>query len=984
VPRTSTLPRFFGIAILAGLTFFALGVIETPRIFRDSVFVRDDGWTARFSSGEWFVDSVRPDGPATGLLAPGDRITAVNGDARASRIGPKWQIQDVPYGTRYQLDVNRDGRALSVPLAADRLADPSFRPWIFAFLAIALASLIVAMMVAIVKPEERGVPYAFWSQLILGVFMLWYATRPKAGIRHDEITFLLGLAFPIHLVCMYLFLEGFPRRIARSGVWKWIAPVMVATGAAVWIARNVFIVLRMLGPARTLGVIDAWYAQLMTLQSASLLADEVLLAMTIAGSFAVMRRNYKLLPDGSDRRRIQIIAAGQSVPLVPMLGIAISGAVTDAFGASAAVLNAVAFFSQLGNALTIVSPLTFGYAVVKHRLLGFRVFVRTGIQSILARNALRAAALLPILWLVYTAVTHSDRTIGQILFQGWAKLNLVLVIAAALTLQYRQQLSDALDRRFFRAAYDQETILRRLIESVKRADSMTEIAGMAAREIDSALHVTRAFVFFLNVRADGLYVSYSTQAELPPASPLSDDSRLMRELGRASAVRMADELQEYATPGEAAWLEELQVELVAPLTGIAHDVVGLLMIGAKRSEEPFTSKDKGLLQLVAAQIGSAYEVLALRERVEQQQNIQTEVLASFDERSINLMKECPTCGRCYDRADAACADDGDVLTLTLPVERTIDGKYRLDRLVGKGGMGAVYVAQDLRLNRRVAVKIIKGSAFHSTSARRRFAREAQACARLDHPHLIRVYDYGAFENQSAYLVMEYVEGRSWKSELARLGAFTPAAATELLDQVFGAMETAHAAGILHRDLKPDNFIIFGGLRQQPLQVKILDFGLAKVREGAFEDPKSATVAGVAMGTFGYMSPEQLAAGDVDERTDVYALGVVALETLTGALPSFGMDFHSVIKAELRRRLREPAMSPEQQDLAQALRRALAYDRTRRFSSVRELRTALIPAIRHCSTLPLECRSGTPIGTSSTGVWEGDTPTVPGGEVETRS
>jgi serine/threonine protein kinase len=169
--------------------------------------------------------------------------------------------------------------------------------------------------------------------------------------------------------------------------------------------------------------------------------------------------------------------------------------------------------------------------------------------------------------------------------------------------------------------------------------------------------------------------------------------------------------------------------------------------------------------------------------------------------------------------------------------------------------------------------------------------------------------------------------------------------------VFDGMEAAHAAGVLHRDLKPDNLLIRRGPAGGAPRVTILDFGLAKVRESSFEDPKSQTVAGLTMGTFGYMSPEQLAAETVDERTDVYALGVVALETLTGPLPPFGPNFHPIIEAEVDARLLKPARTPAHRALADAIARALAPSRTQRFVSIAEMRAALIPALRQCSDMP---------------------------------
>jgi tRNA A-37 threonylcarbamoyl transferase component Bud32 len=943
------LPPFLFVALISSALFLALFAWQSVRAFRESVFVRDDGWSAVARGPEWIVGAVGRDGPAASALAPGDVIVALNGDARAGRIGPGWQLGRMAVGEPYELRVRRDGVERAVDLAARTRPDPGYRPWIVIYLVIALANLIVAVMIAVVRPEDRIVQLAFTSEVLTAAFMLWMAVRSVQAVRQDAMALLLGLCFPLFYIFGYLFLERFPRRFETTPVWRSVRQFVVWGGIALWISRNVITLIRALPEATRLDVVDAAYGPVRALQAAGLLPDFVYVVVVIAAMFGVQVRNYRQLGPGSDRRRVLLIFWGRVVALVPALLAAGASAAAAIVQAGPNIVAMVDVGRLSANALAIASPITFAYAIIRHRVLGFRLAVRVGIQYVLARNALRAAVALPMAWIVYTVIAYPDRTVGEVLFAGYAKINLAILVLAAIGLQYRTQIASAIDRRFFRAAYDQEEILRRLVDAVKQADSAAEIAALASREIDAALHVGRVLVFYHDARAGAFAVGFSTQA-MPARIPLADQSALIQELARSPQARTVEELRARASPRDVEWLDQLHIDLAVPMRGIDHNLVGLLMVGEKRSEEPFTSQDRRLLQLVAGQIAAVYEVLTLREKVGRHEAIQADVLASLDERRINLVKECPACGRCYDRTDERCADDGAELVLSLPVDRTLDGKYRLERLIGHGGMGAVYEAHDVRLNRRVAVKVIKGSSLQGMAVRRRFAREAQACARLSHPSIVRVYDFGAPEGQAAYLVMEHVAGRPWSLELERCGTFTPAEAATLFDQVFDGMEAAHAAGVLHRDLKPDNLLIAvtpdGGR-----QVKILDFGLAKVRESSFADPKSRTVAGVTMGTFGYMSPEQLAAEDVDERTDVYALGVVALETLTGPLPPFGPNFHPIIEAEVERRLLTPAMTVDQHAVAQAIAKALAPSRYQRFASIRAFRDALIPALRACAGLP---------------------------------
>jgi hypothetical protein len=967
--RPSTGPRrlhpFVWVMLASALLFVPLFAFVSFRALRDSETVRDDGWRPGQANGAWVVAAVDAQGPVAALLQPGDRILAFNGDARTARVGPVWQLAEIMPGESYRLTVQRGGAPVDVTVAAGQRANPGFARWVIAYLAVSLTCFIVAMMVAFVKPEDRMVQLAIGGQFFLAPFMMWVALQPVVGIRQDRLLLFLGLAFPLYFICGYLFFERFPQPAPRTRFWTWVTRGLVTSGLLVWAIRSSVAAIRALPTDTRMAILDRYQDTVLQVYAVSRLTDQLFIVATFVAMYGVLYRNYKILPvGGSDRRRVKILVIGQSLPLFPTVVAAAISALGELAGASALLLAYGETIRRLTNALAIAGPLSFGYAIVRHRVLGFRLTVRLGIQYVLAQNALRTAVAVPLAWLAYTVITRPDQTVGELLFTGSARLNLVVMVLAGIGLQYRTQLAEAIDRRFFRAAYDAEGILRRLVEAVKLADSAAEIAETASREIGTALHVERVLAFYRNAAAGEFTIGYSSHV-VTNKSQMSDESPMIRHIGELGGAQTVDELRASATPREIAWLEDLGIELVIPMTGIDQDVVGLLMVGGKRSEEPFTSQDRGLLQLVAAQIGSVYEVLSLREQVGRQADLQSEVLASIDERHINLVKECPQCGRCYDRTAERCTDDGQPLAFTMPVERTLGGKYRLDRLVGRGGMGAVYEALDLRLNRIVALKVIKGSSFHNTSARRRFAREAQACARLTHPAIVRVYDYGAFENSASYLVMEYVRGRTWRQELDRLAAFTPAAAADLLDQVMDGMEAAHASGVLHRDLKPDNLVIAAADHGHAVQVKILDFGLAKVRESGFDDPKSQTMAGVAMGTFGYMSPEQLAAGDVDARTDVYSIGVVALESLTGRLPAFGPNFHPLIEAEVERRLVQAAQSDEHRELARAVAMALATNRDARYASVRELRAALIPAIRRCREVPLVEHSGSPTGGTAT-------------------
>jgi serine/threonine protein kinase len=210
--------------------------------------------------------------------------------------------------------------------------------------------------------------------------------------------------------------------------------------------------------------------------------------------------------------------------------------------------------------------------------------------------------------------------------------------------------------------------------------------------------------------------------------------------------------------------------------------------------------------------------------------------------------------------------------------RNIESKYRIDVKLGAGGMGAVYRATRLLIGDEVAVKILHSEQTDPRAAER-FRREAQAAARLKHPNAVNIYDFGVTDDGLRYLVMELVEGQSLHRIIKEQGPLTPSASAEIINQVSAALDEAHRHNIIHRDIKPDNIIV--NVSATGLRVKVLDFGIAKLRDDAVGN---LTQTGSILGTPHYMSPEQCLGEELDGRADIYSLGVVLYEMLTGTVP----------------------------------------------------------------------------------------------------
>jgi DNA-binding NarL/FixJ family response regulator len=283
--------------------------------------------------------------------------------------------------------------------------------------------------------------------------------------------------------------------------------------------------------------------------------------------------------------------------------------------------------------------------------------------------------------------------------------------------------------------------------------------------------------------------------------------------------------------------------------------------------------------------------------------------------------------------------------LELTVGDTFAG-YRIDALAGRGGMGVVFRATDLALDRPVALKLIAPDAAQDPVFRARFEHECRAAASIDHPHAVEVFHAGE-EEGVLYVTMRYVEGTDLGALLARESALEPARAVGLVAQVAGALDEAHNRGLVHRDVKPTNVLI--ARRNGGEHAFLTDFGLTKRPEGDL----GLTKPGFAMGTADYMSPEQARGADVDGRADIYALGCVLYKTLTGVVP---FDRGSDLEKMWAHVNDEPpsllAARPElPKALDAAVRRAMAKDRDDRPATAGELAREALAAVQGGAPAP---------------------------------
>jgi serine/threonine protein kinase len=307
--------------------------------------------------------------------------------------------------------------------------------------------------------------------------------------------------------------------------------------------------------------------------------------------------------------------------------------------------------------------------------------------------------------------------------------------------------------------------------------------------------------------------------------------------------------------------------------------------------------------------------------------------------------------------DSSLPSPGDVLA----------GKYRIERLVGRGGMGAVFAAQHILLNQRVAVKLLLGELANSTEATGRFMNEARAAAQIQGEHVARVLDIGQLPDGMPYMVLEYLEGSDFSVLLKQRGFLTVPEVADCALQVLDALGQAHAAGIVHRDLKPAN--LFLARRHDGTSVvKVLDFGISKNLSPLGGAPQGMTQTRSLLGSPQYMSPEQLRTPrGVDARTDIWSMGVILYELLTGAAPFTGEAIGELFM-QIMEQTPLPLRSHRAEipvDLEAIVMRCLSRDPNGRFANVNEL-AAVLRVFASAQMRALMSARGSSPGLASTG------------------
>jgi predicted Ser/Thr protein kinase len=607
--------------------------------------------------------------------------------------------------------------------------------------------------------------------------------------------------------------------------------------------------------------------------------------------------------------------------------------------------------SILNTPMTMLGAALYAYAVVRHRLYNIRVLVRRSLQYAFARGTLFALMSLPVIGLAIFFYAHRQDSLA-VLLTGTPALYLLLIVPLVAMIHYRKHLLERLDRRFFREQYDARQLLLHVVSIIRGGSDMLALSRAALDEIDKALHPKHISLWQVDPEGGELHRGFyrgGGQAILSVEDDRPDRQDCLSSTGTLASLLITDDdpldvfhrgtraLLQRLPEAEREWLKQSDAYLIVPLL-IEKRLVGLMVLGERKSEEPYSREDRELLRMLGAQLALTLDYTRLKQSPSLVWSAPVHTFTS------DVLRLCPKCGRCYAADASQCEVDDETLVPESGVPRMIEDKYVVSRLLGRGGMGSVYLATQKRLNRPVAIKVLLSHLVGSSSMRNRFEREARIVARLRHPAIVTIHDFGVLPSGHAYLVMEYLDGETLR-KVINTGPQSLDAAMMILRPVGDAIQAAHGAGIVHRDLKPENIMIVRDHGSLPAP-RVLDFGLAKMSNPIGEDEATFVQSGHSAGVVGtlmYMAPEVLSGHPADARADQYSLALIAYELIAGEHPlGTATDLASVVRGHTDVPMipiteRVPSVP---RNVANALQRALSKKADERFASVGDFISAM--------------------------------------------
>ena len=593
-----------------------------------------------------------------------------------------------------------------------------------------------------------------------------------------------------------------------------------------------------------------------------------------------------------DRGRTRLFVAGIAAALAPH----VEGVVEVAFPGTVSVA-AANWVSVLGSVSALAVPCLTMYAALSLRVLDVRTTVRVSARRLLTRGGLAVLTAGPLAALAALIASRAELPVREVLADPLAQGCLAAAGAALAALAFRERLLARLDTWIAPETADQRRALAAAGAGLGQVSQVAEVDAVVGRAARQGAGVLATLLAADDADGSGRRFA-APSAALAPLPRTSMLAQVLEEV-RAAVVVDPDARAtafDLLPAGEAAWVAETAAAVVVPVSGSGSAAAGVLVAGRRTDGARLCPVDLAFLEALAAAAG-----LALARLVRPGE--------PADEAAAPALA-CRECGEVSAAADAgpwcgACGGEW----AEAPVPALLAGKFLVERRIGAGGMGAVYRARDVGLDRPVAVKAVQALEGLSAERLAGLKREAQAMAALAHPGIAQVHGLETWRGRPL-LVIEHLGGGTLADRIARVPLLPPADAVAAVLAVAAALEALHAAGYRHGDVKPSNigFTADG-------TAKLLDFGLADLTGG------SPRLSG---GTVAYLSPEALGGAPVGAADDLWALGVVLFESVAGVRPFAGATVDEMVDAVRRQRLQPPAALPSSAAGADARIAVLAF------------------------------------------------------------
>lgn len=647
---------------------------------------------------------------------------------------------------------------------------------------------------------------------------------------------------------------------------------------------------------------------------------------------------------GDGRRRARRFLSALAIGLAPLVSAAVVAPFVPALRTPGVqVVVDLAVYAGLAS----IVPMT-AYAVAFRHVMTLEFVVRATLQYALARYAIWAAILAPVSYLVIDVFVHRAWTFLQYIDARHPQTLLAYSGIGLVALTFRPHLMRLVDRWFLREPVDSADCLARLDQRLRAGETLRDLAAGLATELAASVHAAHSRVLLLAAGGHALVAPDGATA------PLSRDAvlvELVRSTGRPLQFEPRSEIARLLPEDEQGWLDDAGCRVLAPMLGASGTLLGVAVLGDSVTTLPYTAAHAALVMSMCGHAALQLENRSLRQsRPADEGALRSAAGVDWHDEPASV---CPQCSTLTASETRRCRCGGVTRPSALPL--FVRGKFRLQRQLGAGGTGVVYLATDLGLERQVAIKTLP-------RVRREFAtrlrREARVMASVQHPNLATIYGVEEWRD-TPLLVVEYLEGGTLFDVLAR----GPLSFEETLDlgiTLADVLDRVHGAGLLHRDIKPSNI----GFTQDGVP-KLLDFGLAALLDrstaggdaSAFPDAaaidaairgsnasasSTLTMTNQVVGTPIYMSPEALDGASPHEGADLWSLAMVLYESLAGRHPFAGGTVTRLVQAIRRetvpdvRQIRPECPHP----LAAFLGEALSADPSRRPPTAADFRTAL--------------------------------------------